>query len=438
MHRNYRKVRWFMVGAALLCLMGFAACATSDQEGETVSEVSTDSIEDADSPDTVFSVEDYQEKILRDLTPISVCREQYDTEIETVRHSEYSRINFENCEFDSFPESEDMKLLVAEDHGITVEESWDTIENWLESIGKKSEIDMETEVKVVSTELGVDAGGNYYTFYNHMSELSSGEGAFIDNNLCHIQITSGGIYSMSDGKITEYLGSTSSAAMDALGYSYSEEDVVAYGSYSELANEKYELASGEMTVEEGAEMVLEYFRQGTPFPPEEGVENEIAEVCVFKLKDIYAYEYIMRRIYDGIPLAYMQTGSYQINGDVFPACDNKNAYVMDDSGVTAFSGYNEAEKMTTLYSEKEIIGLEDLAVFLDEKLASQLNIKAETAGLVYYAVNFLDSEDPEEKIIFPCWEIRGVNQIKNEGIRLYVDVFTGDIYYYTYRLDTEE
>ena len=33
--------------------------------------------------------------------------------------------------------------------------------------------------------------------------------------------------------------------------------------------------------------------------------------------------------------------------------------------------------------------------------------------------------------MLPCWEVFGVNEIKNEKIWIYVDVFTGEIYYYT-------
>ena len=64
-------------------------------------------------------------------------------------------------------------------------------------------------------------------------------------------------------------------------------------------------------------------------------------------------------------------------------------------------------------------------------MASQLNIQVETVGLSYFPVQFQDFENTEEKVIFPCWEVTGVNRLKEESVWLYVDVFTGDIYYYT-------
>ena len=60
-----------------------------------------------------------------------------------------------------------------------------------------------------------------------------------------------------------------------------------------------------------------------------------------------------------------------------------------------------------------------------------MNINVERAGLDYFPVKLQGSAEKEEVIVLPCWEVFGVNEIKNEKIWIYVDVFTGEIYYYT-------
>lgn len=104
---------------------------------------------------------------------------------------------------------------------------------------------------------------------------------------------------------------------------------------------------------------------------------------------------------------------------------------MDDTGITAFCGYNEARKLTELISDNSMISFKQMLEFLRSGLASRLNINVERAGLVYFPVKLQGSAEKEEVIVLPCWEVFGVNEIKNEKIWIYVDVFTGEIYYYT-------
>lgn len=89
-------------------------------------------------------------------------------------------------------------------HGITTQESWDTIKDWLESIGKLDTTDMDSEVRIINSDLGMDdtkeTPYSYPALKDHM-DLASGAGALVNTNECHIQIADNGIYSMSDGKI---------------------------------------------------------------------------------------------------------------------------------------------------------------------------------------------------------------------------------------------
>ena len=36
------------------------------------------------------------------------------------------------------------------------------------------------------------------------------------------------------------------------------------------------------------------------------------------------------------------------------------------------------------------------------------------------------------KYYLPAWQFDGINRTKDENIRMYLDAFTGEVYYYTY------
>lgn len=264
--------------------------------------------------------------------------------------------------------------------------------------------------------------------YEHLSELDSGVGAFIDTHTCQLQLAGDGMYSMSDGKITEYLESLGYESKASHDWASDDWEVVETGSLSELGEKKYRLLEEELTVQEGADLAIEYFQAGTPFPFEEGVTIDIPEATVFRLGDIYVYGYLVRRVYKGLPFAYGNSGGYYIDMSYTMNKGGKDAYVIDDSGVTAFVGRNEAGILNTLVSVNDMISLKDTVDYLSKNLASYLKVQVEHAELAYVGVRL---HDIDEEITFPCWQFSGTNLTKKENIWIYVDVLTGKIYYHT-------
>ena len=384
--------------------------------------------------DKGYDIDAYKGKIQDQRVEIKTYSEQYKVDIEKVKNSDSSKINFQNCEFKNLPENiSELKVFQTESHGITAEESWNTIEKWLKQIGKYDQTDMKNEVHVVSAELGVDESKEYpdcyALFYENMDQLSSGEGAFIDNQLCHIQIASDGIYSMSNGKITERLGVEGKSALDALGIY--EKDIVDEGSYTEMKDKSYLLNGNNLTVERGAELVKTYFLNGTPFEVDTHISLDIPEVRVFQIRDFYGYDYMVRRTYEDVPFAWREYGVAEQPDAYSVTPDIKHAYMIDETGVCAFAGYNESEKLNTLYEDSHIIDLESASNILKDGLARHITTEVISAEIVYLPVDMAPSEVDAEKMVYPCWEFKGVNTTKNENIQIYVDVFTGEIYYYT-------
>ena len=384
-----------------------------------------------EKPELKFSVEKYRERILADRVDLSEYKSSYWEEAERVAGTDYGNVHFEGCEFLDLPDTEELEMMAGLDHGITVEESWDTVAEWLKRIGKQDVVDMKQDLRVVSPQFETDDSKEppyYYAgFYEHMDEMESGSGALVNCNQCHIQIAGNGIYSMSDGKITEYLGLETRSIRDALGNNLG--DMVESGTLAELENKSYKLPDGKLTVGEGAGLVKKFFQSGTPFPCEDGLSVDVPEASICRLGDVHVYDYMVRRIYRGVPFVYMDYGSYRFDGGYMIGGDIKHAYVVDDTGVTAFAGYNEAERLVPLIKDRNIIGVRQMAEILGEKLAPHVNIHATSVGLAYLPVVF--GEGSKEHIIFPCWQLTGESRTKGRHIGVFVDAFTGEIYYYT-------
>ena len=87
-----------------------------------------------------------------------------------------------------------------------------------------------------------------------------------------------------------------------------------------------------------------------------------------------------------------------------------------------------AERLKPLRKAKKITQRQ-MAEILGEKLAPHVNIHATSVGLAYLPVVF--GGNYEERMIFPCWQLTGESRTKGRHIGVFVDAFTGEIYYYT-------
>ncbi|KIR01191.1 hypothetical protein P261_00005 [Lachnospiraceae bacterium TWA4] len=113
--------------------------------------------------------------------------------------------------------------------------------------------------------------------------------------------------------------------------------------------------------------------------------------------------------------------------------------MVDDEGVSAFCGYNESAKLKELYVDSKILSVKEAAQLISEKLAPQLKVIVDTISLEY--LPYYDAEYYEKnsiEILCPCWKVTGHNTIKNEKIQIFLDVFNGEIYYYTQSEEQEE
>ncbi|MDE6529919.1 MAG: hypothetical protein K2K96_04010 [Lachnospiraceae bacterium] len=413
--------------AAVICTLCFTGCHAQIETDMIGPEMpSATSNETAGDKLSEFMIDFVPNRI--DLTEY---QSQYRNEISEIKETSYDTISFQDCEVMPLEGIEKVGVYRLYSVDMGVDESIEIIENWLKEIGRE-DIDLETELRDASGQYERNESReypyDYQAVYDYYPEFDSGHGFFVNTNQCYIQMGSDGIYSMSDGSITDFLGLDSLAAMDALGVN--EEIVVDRGSISEKSDTVWELADGEMTVGDAARVVKDYFEAGTPRQNPPGISVDIPEVEVFALEDKYGYAFRVRRVYYGVPFAYAATGirtyystDYEIMEDI------KTAYIINHDTIAAFTGYVDAEQLEGLIEEQtEIMSLKDAVSLLNSFFAANMKLEVRKVGLVY--CTYVDATG--NQIAYPCWQFEGMNTTNAQMMRVYVNVLSGDVYYYSY------
>lgn len=301
MKKRIKGINFFII---MILVLTVTACGQKAEENQNVSVSAND--------DTMlFSTDAYEKKFLSDRTSIKECADTYEQEINEILAQDTGKLDFSNCDFADFPDVNSLKVMLQEKHGITVEEAEQTLIDWVTSIGKQNVVDMKSDVCYIPD--NINETGELVSFFENKEKLENGAGCLIDISECYIELLEDGIYSMSDGKIREYMGYEDDALYDAFGEH--AEDTVESGKVSEVAQKEYTLISGNLSVAQGAELVKDYFSAGTPFPCENGVTVDVPEVRIFRLGDVYGYDYTVRRKYENVPFAYMDVGHYRFYED---------------------------------------------------------------------------------------------------------------------------
>lgn len=380
----------------------------------------------------LFVYEEYKNKFVKERTDVNVALQDFEEEVKQLKKSKEGKMNFRECIFQDMPNIEKIEVIQFAKDDITSDEGWAIIKDWLTDIGKIEDIDMQTEVRdasgVLSMETDKEYPYDYPNVFDNFKVLSSGRGFFLNTRECYIQLGEYGIYSMSDGTITKYLDAETLAAIDALGGN--QENIIATYSSEEIEKINVELIDGNYSLNDASKLVKDYFEKGTPFSVEEGVSVDIPEIEIFSLNDKQGITFLLRRKYNDIPFAYCREGNrsyYESN--YFIQEDMKSAYVVNQKGVCAFTGYSEAEPFEVIgQGEYKILSIKQAVACLNENLANELKLNMQKAELVYCPILF----DSGEKIGVACWMFDAVNELNGQRMRLYVDVLSGDVHYYSY------
>lgn len=344
-------------------------------------------------------------------------------------------LDFSDCKFEPIDEVKSVSVLQEQILDVTPEQSVNTIKQWLKDIHKE-DINTDKEIRDASGQYpnndvdeNTDSSDYWPAVADHYPDFKTGSGFFINTNQCHIQMGAG-IYSMSDGAITRYLGTNGMAGLDALGSN--SEDVKAEGFVSEMKDQSWELLSGKVTVDEGAKIAKRYFEEGKYFPVAQGVTIDVPEVSVFALKNKYGYDYAIRRKYEGIPFAYGDYGQRNLYDGYQVSPDVKHAYVVNDQTVSAYVGQSESDSLKKIGKEQDsIIDCKKAVSILQKSMATELKINVKRVAFVYCNCAFGEEQnETSDYYAFPCWEFQGENSNNQEYLHLYVDALTGAVYMY--------
>lgn len=237
----------FFVVLALITICAVGCKKEKAADNEPVGGFSV--TEDVSEKISTFSITDYEKQLSNERKNLSDCQQNYPADTKALTGKDFSKIHFQNCEFEDFPDTKDMSVMVGKAHGITAQESWDTIENWLRSQKKLDKVDMKKKVNIATDELPDNKDGSYPLMYPNLSKLKSGSGAGLNLKSCAIEILENGIYCLSDGKISKYLKADGTAESDAFGTNCGPE--VVSGSLEALKDKSYPLISGKLSIGEG-------------------------------------------------------------------------------------------------------------------------------------------------------------------------------------------
>lgn len=418
---KYTKTITFLL---LICIT-LSGCNTVDQ-----SEKSKDHSEKKEKIITEegFSVSGYKGNLESGRIAMQEYGKKYAAEVKETQNKSYSKLDLSDCKYGEFPETDTVSVLSEDlESDISADEGVSLIKSCLKRMGYDN-VDLKKELKDCSGQLGEKKQDEEWpTVMDQISKCKSGNGFFVNTNQYAVQILGGGIYSMSDGSITRFLQKKSKASMDALGV-YSD-NIVTGGAVQTLEDQSYKLFDRDTTVKDAAKMVQEYFNEKMS---DHNVTTDIPQVEVFSLKDKYGYDFFVRRKYKGVNFAFADYGGRNVYGDYEIVEDMKHAYVVNHKTVSAYAGQNQNMKLNVLIEDRKIIGLNGILQILNKKMAQHLRLKIDTVEFVYCPIHFDIGKNKKESIIFPFWQLDGINMNNEQSMRIYADALTGDIYLYTY------
>lgn len=420
----------------LLLLFVLCGCGNTKSQQEDKNQQSQSA--ETETKKINFSEEKYEEKIVDNRIAIAEYPKRYEQEIQEIQNLSYPNIHFtEDCTFDPFPEElSRLSVFYTTAHGMSVQEGLETLENWLVSIGKQEEIDLEKEVRVMGADLEMDESKGAPECYPLLSDVSieqlgSGDALLLDTKQCYAMVGVEGIFMMSDGKLSAYLGENPKPINDI--YLKYDLKLLQSGNLEELKEEVYPLISGDYKIGESAKQVKEYFEKGTPFSMAEGVKIDIPDVSVYRLEaDTCMYTFNVRRWFENMPYLYLQDTDIANSYEGYAIEESmKYVNVVDDTGVSTFKGPSESDVVHPLYQDTQMVGVEQALDIASKKLASFLKLEVQEVKIGYasYMTDTGQGFNEDTAVYYPFWKFSGVNTVKNQMLNVYVDMISGAVYY---------
>ncbi len=390
-----------------------------------------------------FKKDKYLSRLSENRKAIEEVKTDYAKECAKLKKTGINGMNFENCVFNPMPDVSYVSTYYNYENHLSPEEAWEMIEYWAKKIGFYDQVDLDKEVvnasrQAVEEEIekgATDASGRPLAKndYNEMTgkwdEGCGSEFFFINDKYGYIQIGGSGVLILSFGKVWEYYSQKTGEELHKTldPYHFSTFELIEQGSFDELKNKKYELFDGELSVEEAAEALYDYYDF-----VDEKVELEIYNVEIYKVIDKYIYRFGLRRKCEGIPMALLEPSQNLTGGDYSVSGESTNAVVCDSCGIDAFIGFRPTELFENIVGEQEkIIDILDASKIIEEKISSTYKCDIKQVSFSYLTYE-LAVNKASGNILVPAWQFEGENLIDGHSIMIYIDALTGEICNFEY------
>ena len=366
---------------------------------------------------------------------ISEYGDIHDKQVAEVLNTEWKHIRFnEEAYFEELPKFDSVCVYETSNDSSdgSVEDGIDRIKNiaslygYPESKIEDNLYDANSRVNEVEIEPGY-VEFDHALVYEHLDDgiVKNGDFFYIDTDELHIQMGNGGVYSLSDGEISRYAGSTDAIAMDAL--DNNSDDYTYVGRVADVADEKFDTLGGEITIGEAAEIVKSFLNNNSILPKDLTTKAEPYQAYVKKVNDKYCIMFTVIGRVDNVPIS---SGNIRtINGW------NTSGYTAAPTRATSivFNGKVDAAVYAGLLDKFEvkdkqytsILGLKAATELLDDFLGQNIVLKVEQIKFVYERLIYEGGTNE----IKPAWEFTGYNSTSEREMMIWVNAIDGTVEY---------
>ena len=207
-------------------------------------------------------------------------------------------------------------------------------------------------------------------------------------------------------------------------------------SYSPDSTEKYQLEDRKIAVCDAVKF-LEKYINSLPGAGDKTAKTVVTEVDVYRVTiNIYGYNMITTKEYEGIPFDYMRAGEYEgrLGYDKYSSLIG-NAFMVESKDVDIIDGFYLKENAVNRTNLSEIISLESAIKSVSSQMTEHIKFKVNEIELVYAQQfartknGYIDTEHSSAKIT-PAWKITLENTNDEMTYVCYLDAADGQNYRY--------
>ena len=367
--------------------------------------------------------------------PISVVRDTFNEEIETLKTEKFDNISFENLKTYSFPDVSEITTYKIKRYefgnDLSSEQFFENFVNYCNYFepGKLSKEEI-AEKAIVLTNLGWDIQYNY----NQFKELNKDEDLKIEyisleiSNLYLAYFGHGPYWYIDDALIKRYKSDDETPPRSPMANDMIDDShPIVYYTENMNSTDAYALVDGEISIADAAKKANTLLAEMAEQCDDDMYERS---VCAVKVVDIgegcFGYDFTTTPVVVGIKYAFSDTRSDGGNSHFFSeeggdqSGSGDYAVMIESENFHSFTNSGGWKEKTPIDVHDSIVPLKTAAENAAKLLSGEMNFKAKSVMLVYDLKG--DSND-----LVPCWRFVLENSLNREKYyHVYVNAITGE------------